>query len=226
MMSYTTALLELRQMIADTQYNKRSTKKKLVGDVDGSNKLFYSYDKRILGDTLDVFVDNEKVCYDLNDAISGEIQLKNAPEASQSVTASYYWTWWTDDELTNFLNKGAQMCGQISPEAESDPANDQSYLLIPPGLRNGALNFAASLADTALVQYLVARKHSQEFALEQDGGDDEGYSKFLDSLSKAASTFMKTGMTMRDDFYKAQGRQYSPAFGIKVVATRQYGPRR
>lgn len=233
---YPNAITELRQLIADTQYNKRTTKKALIGDVNGTNDLFYTYDKRIIAgqgaiaQTLVVYVDDvENDNWSLNDPIGGEIQMTTPPTTGQKLTATYYWNWWTDAELINFLNKAAESIGITDPNAiNSTPTKnaDQAYQAIPGGLKRAALLMATSLAFNGIAAYMFARRHSSEFLMEQDGNDDEGYSKLIDSCNKMSAQYEKSAYTARDDFYKAQGRQLFPTFQTKIVGTKSYGPRR
>lgn len=218
-MSYSTALAELRQLLADTEFHKKATKKKLIGKIDGNNQAFITYDKRILEDTLQVFVNDEEVNFTLEDAVRGEITLSEAPGLNTKATASYYFVWWLDDELKNFLNKGAETTSQWT-----DAVPDQAYLSIMPGLKTAALFIAASLATRSLIQYLVNRRHSEEFVIEQDGNDDNGFSQMISALQKTADAYYKDGLQHRDDFYKRQGKRNAPAFGVKMGTTRRYGP--
>lgn len=220
-MSYDNAVLELRQLLADTDFNKKATKKKLIGPVDGNNTSFFTYDKRISEDTLEVFVGNESVDFTLEDAVKGQITLSDAPAVNTKVVASYYWKFWLDEELINFLNKGAESTGEFSG-AQPDTA----YLLIQPGLKTAAMYFAANMANTSLVQYLVNRRHSEEFLVEQDGNSDEGFSMMIKSLSEAGDSYWKKAVFHRDDFYKRLGKRNAPAFAIKVGRRANYGPRR
>ncbi|MBL0233237.1 MAG: hypothetical protein IPQ08_06190 [Chitinophagaceae bacterium] len=218
-MPYTLALTELRQMLDDSPFNKKVSKKKLIGNIDGSNVRFISYDKRLYSDTLQVFVGEESVGFTLVDDVGGEIDLTEPPSGNVKVTASYYWQWWTDSELKNFLNKGAEMVGQ-----SVTTTIDNAYLNIPSGLKTGSLLIASSLAARALISFIVLRKHSSEFLLEQDGNSDSNYDATLKTLQLLADMNWKNGIEQRDDFYKRQGRRNSPAFGIKIGQNRRYGP--
>lgn len=225
-MNYTTAITELRQMIADTNMAKRVTRKTITGTADGNNQLFYTWDKRLYEDTFQLFINSElqdEDSFDVSNAVAGEITVKSAPDKDSDMRASYYFQWWLDEELVNFLNKGAETIGLTDPNI-SRTHTDSAYLLIPGGLKNGALKFAAHYAMDALVSRFIADKHSAEFLLEQDGNTDIGYTELIKSLQAQASNWFKQGLQMRDDFYKRQGRQYAPAFGIKQVNTKTYGP--
>lgn len=218
-MSYTAAITELRQLLSDTAFHKRVTKKKLIGNVNGDNKKFFTYDKRILEDTVEAFVNDAAVSFDIDDAIKGEITLATAPDKNSKVEASYYWQWWHDDDLTTFLNKGAEITSQ-----EDLTPPDTAYLQILPGLKTAALYFAANMATESLISYLATRRHSQEFLLEEDGNDDNKFSQTIQALTEQAKAMWDKAIFHRDDFYKRQGKRHAPAFGVKTVASRRYGP--
>ena len=218
-MSYSVAVTELRQLLADTEFHKKATNKKLIGKIDGDNKSFVTYDKRILEDTLEVMVDGTQVNFTLEDSVKGLITINDAPSINSKVTANYYFQFWIDDELKTFLNKGAEATSQWSSVIP-----DQAYLQILPGLKTAALFVAASLAQRSLIQFLVNRRHSEEFNIEQDGNDDSAFSQMINALQKNADQYWNDGMKFRDDFYKRQGKREAPAFAIKLGKVRNYGP--
>jgi hypothetical protein len=217
-MSYTKAITDLRQMLSDTILHKKATGKKLIGKVDGNNTVFYTYDKRISEETVEVMVNGEAVSFSVDDAIQGKITLGSAPDINSKVVANYYFTWWIDDELVNFLNKGAESTGQFT-----DTVPDDSYLKIIPGLRTAALYFACSMATNALVNLLMNRRHSEEFLVEQDGNDDSNFSSMIDALRRQSKDYWDRACWHRDDFYKRLGKRNAPAFGVKTVPSRKYG---
>lgn len=220
-MSYTTAISELRQLLADTEFHKKASRKKLIGKIDGNNQSFVTYDKRILEDTLEVYVNDDQVLFTLEDSIKGLISLSEAPAINTKLTANYYFVWWLDDELKNFLNKGAEATSQWTSAIP-----DNAYLSVTPGLKTAALFMACSMATRSLIQYMINRRHSEEFNIEQDGNDDAGFSSMISALQKIADQYWKDGIQHRDDFYKRQGKRNAPAFAIKLGKTRQYGPQR
>lgn len=225
-MSYDGAILELRQLLADTDFNKKASNKKLLGDINGENVNFITYDKRISEDTIEVTItqaDGEVIIpsVTVDDAIKGTITLSEAPALNSSVTANYYWRWWLDEELINFLNKGAETVSQTSILVP-----DEAYLQIPPGLKLAALDVAVSLANSAQIQYMINRRHSEEFLLEQDGNDDANFSNTISAMSGIVDAKLKSGLMLRDDFYKRQGKRFAPAFAIKLGVGKRYGPQR
>lgn len=220
-MSYTQAITEIRQLLSDTEFHKKATGKQLIGKVDANNVKFITYDKRLLSDTLEVFVNAEAVDFTLDDAVKGAITLSSAPDKNTKVTANYYWTWWNDDELITFLNKGAEATSQFSAAIP-----DQAYLQILPGLKTAALMLTASLATRSLIQMMINRRHSEEFLIQESGNDDTGFSQMITAMQKMADTYWKDGIAQRDDFYMRQGKRNAPAFGIKVGTPKGYGPNR
>lgn len=220
-MSYSAAITELRQLVGDSEFHKKATDKKLIGRIDGENAVFYTYDKRLLEDTLEVFVNGEAVSYSLNDAIKGQITLAEAPEQNSTISANYYFVWWLDEELQTFLNKAAESVSQ-----SDDTPPEEAWLLIPNGLRKPGLYFAAHDAMMSLITFLVNRRHSEEFLIQQDGNDDAGFSQMINALRGQAKDFWDRAIVSRDDYYKRQGKRSLPSFAIKPGVVTKYGPRR
>jgi hypothetical protein len=220
-MSYDSAITELRQLLSDSDKHKRASKKKLIGNVNGDNKSFQTYDKRVLEDGMEVFVADISVDFSLDDATAGLVTINTAPDKNTTVTASYYYQWWLDAEIKTFLNKGAESCSQFD-----NTAPEEAYLQINGGLKGAALYLAASYAMDSLVAYLVNRRHSQEYLIEEDGNDDNKFSSTIAAMTEQSKFFWEKGTWLRDDFYKRQGKRNAPAFGIKTVTQRRYGPYR
>lgn len=220
-MSYLKGVLELRQLISDTDGRKNASGKKLIGLIDGSNQNFVTYDKRIVEDSLVVYINNEVTRATVLDATKGKLSLADAPGINSKVTSDYSYQFWTDEELSNFLNKGAESCGQFS-----DSDMDQAYLRIEGGLRGAALYLAAALAMKSELAYLINRRHSEEFNIEQDGNDDTGFSQTIDAMRRLAESYHKDGMEHRDDFYKRLGKRDLPSSKIKSPRASRYGANR
>lgn len=222
MSTWAKAVTEFRQMLFDTDTNKRSTRKKILGDINGTNTKFRTYDKRLVESSVEVFQAGVAISFSVDDAVAGELTITPAPEGNVKLEASYYWTWWTDAEVTTYLNKGAEAVGQWNDNV----VPDQAYLQIPPGLKTAAMYFAASMAQTSLIQYMQNRPHSSEFLVEQDQKDDANFGATLDAMRRLANDYHDKAIQHRDDFYKRLGKREAPAFGVKIGATRNYGPRR
>lgn len=155
------------------------------------------------------------------DAVRGDILLASAPDVNSKVEASYYWTFWIDEELKNFLNKGAESTGVFSSDIP-----DNSYLSIQAGLKQSALLFAAHLSTNALISFLINRRHSEEFLIQQDGNDDSNFSQMINALRGQAKDYWDRACFHRDDFYKRLGKRNAPAFGVKYGRTSRYGANR
>jgi hypothetical protein len=219
--SYTAAVTELRQLLSDTTLHKKATQKKIIGAIDGVNVLFTTYDKRVLTTGFVTYVNGVEVDSTLVSAVEGTIEFGDAPGINSKVTASYYWQWWLDDELKTFLNKGAELTSSFS-----NLLPDEAYLQILPGLKTAALYFSAAFAMDSLISYLVNRRHSEEFLIEESGNDESAFSQTISAMREQSEAFWERAKWARDDFYKAQGKRESPSFGVKPGVTRQYGPKR
>ena len=221
MSTYDSAITELRQMLFDGTSNKSAHKKTLIGDIDGSNKSFITYDKRIIKASFKCYVDDTLTTATVDNEVTGEVTLSQPPAKNTKVVASYFWRFWLDPELKNFLNKGAESCSAFDADTP-----DEASLQIPPGLKKAALYFAAESALSAQINYLVNRRHSEEFNIEQDGNDESAFSETISAMRKNADSYWEKAVFHRDDFYKKAGRRNKPAFGFKAGQVKRYGPTR
>lgn len=220
-MSYANAITEFRQVMADTDLHKHSFQKKVLGRKDGDNTKFITFDKRVIEDTFTVQVDGVDVTFTMDDPVKGTFTVNEAPASNQELTASYYWQWWLDEEIKNFLNKGAESTGQFT-----DTIPDNSYLKIQAGLRSAAMLYGAYWATMSLIKYLEMRRHSSEYVIEEDGNRDANDAAMIDAMRREAADYITRADTARDDFWKRLGQRAKPSFGVKTVATRGYGPQR
>lgn len=219
-MSYVNAVIELRQLLADTDMHKKASKKKLIGAIGTENTVFFTGDKRIFEDTFELFINNvQSDAFTIDDPIKGQITLSEAPAPNSSVTANYYWQFWLDAELINFLNKGAESTG-----AFNDAIPDQAYLSIQAGLKTASLYFAANMAISSEIQFLINRNRSEEFLIQESGNDDTKFSQTIAAMKDNAKSYWDKAVFHRDDFYKRLGKRNLPAFAIKRGRTSNYGP--
>lgn len=231
-MSYTAAIAELRQLLSDNDTDKRSTQKQVLGNTNApgaTNVEFRTYDKRFIEDTFQPYINGVAVApsgFTITDNISGEFVFATPPAQNSKITASYYWQWWTDDELINFLNKGAEQIGIDDPTVTTGGPTDSAYLMVPQGLRSAALYYAAGWSQDKLVQYMMNRRHSGEYLLEQDKGGDEGFAQIIQQMRSQKTDYFKMADKFRNDFYTRQGRRNAPVFRVRMGRKKPYGPMR
>ena len=115
---------------------------------DGNHDLFAVPDPRLVPGSVKITLDGEDITdeipeYDEEDEDqtqyimldSGRIRLE-PPDNGQELRVSYYFQWFTDEELESFLTTAGQLLGYESVEAEG----------LTVGLRAPVLSFAAHYA--------------------------------------------------------------------------------
>lgn len=143
--------------------------------------------------------------FTVSDATNGIIAFASAPNPGtgqgQGVYVDYNYQWFTDAKLTEFLNEAAAQTNS----GTTDPTT------VVDGLKEAMLQYALSHSLMAR-----AAMYAERYATSggEAGQSVEAVSKALKSLSDAA---IKRADTLRDDFYKRQGRREAPA-----VATTNY----
>jgi hypothetical protein len=203
-MSWATSLSELRMLLNDGPTDKYRDKKRLLGKVDGTNKLFKSLEfRRITNFTsatapLGVYVSEVLASVASDDPDTGNVTLTTAPTDGNFVESSYYVQWFIDSEITFFLQTATRWLQSSTDQTE-----------IPPGLQPAALNYAASEAYQKLA-LKFAETQSSTFRLE-DAPDPKATS-VVDEYKKTSLEFRTKALSLRDEFYTRQGQSLQPLF--------------
>jgi len=197
-MSWTTALTELRDLIADNSTDKPRYRKALIGTIDGSNKVYKTFEKRRLTNFTSpptgagVFVDNVAVTVTSDNTTLGEVTLTAAPAINSTVQGTYYIQWFQDSELTNFLTQASQWLGF------------DAYANIPAGLRPSAKHFAAQEGYYRLSLWWAERL-SEVYRLEDAPSDRANDpAAFYKSLAEDAQ---KKAQSLRNSYYEGKGQE-------------------
>jgi hypothetical protein len=210
-----TAITALRNLIYDGPTHKLASLKKVLWVVDGNNQNFKTFEfRRITNFTtatypLGVFKDGAQILAAnilSDDTASGTFQIASAsipsPAARDIITATYYYQWFIDSELDEFLQQSSVWLGF-----------NTTYINIPDGLTPAALRFAAQQSYEAVAMKYSIRM-SQGYQLEDAPSED--ILKSIDAFQKMASSFMEKAETMRNDFYTRQGQSLAPNFGFQL----------
>lgn len=221
-MSWTTAALDLRNLLSDGDIDKARYRKRVFGEVNGTNTHFKTFEFRRTTDfstsslPLGVWVSGVNVGTSgitSDSPVTGDFDLLVAPTDGQVVEASYYIQWFLDTEIINFLRLSTNWLG-----LGDDP------LVVGQGLRPAALKYAASDAYQKLA-IKWAEMLSEQFMLNDSPDKDKNF-KIVDAYMKAAAQFRKDAEAVRDDFYSRSGREKQPLFGNNVGAVSDNVPKR
>lgn len=206
-----TSLTDLRILLNDNSFDKRAFEKSLFGSVDGTNTVFKTFETRIVPGSITIFVNKLPQTITAFDYVAGEFTLSTAPPPASAMKASYYFQYFLDNELTDFVSYGAE---RISIS---------DVTLVPFGLQQAVLEFAASFAYEKLSSRWM-NKMSETFLMQDAPMGNEATRSNL--FKQQADTHYKNAIELRDDFYKRQGRRNAPAYGRVKGNVPYYTPRR
>ncbi len=218
-----TAILALRTLIFDGPQDKYAFNKRVIGDIDGVNTSFKTFENRRITDftspsaPLGVYVSGALVTAtsdDLGDANTGAFTISPAPDPTLRavVTATYYYHLFVDSELDTFLQNASTWLGFNS-----------TYINIPDGLNSAALRFAAQEAyEAAAMRY--STRMAQVYKLEDAPSED--ILKSIAAFKDMAESFLAKAESMRNDFYTRQGQSLAPNFSFALGRVRDPVPRR
>jgi len=207
---------DLRRFLNDGPTDRPAKQKQILGNVDGVNRQFFTFDDRIVVGSLIVsvnFVDLAGTEFTLTDPIMGEITLVTPPAAQTTVRARYYFQFFTDVELEEALKLAT---GEI---VESDDVTQIVF-----GMKNTTLNFAGHFA---FVKQAIRWAHlmSSKFLVEDEPVEGETSSR-PNLFRQIASDYLKHALDMRTSYYTRHGRRNAPAFTVFKPNIPPSGPRR
>lgn len=129
------AIVSLRRRLSDGADDKYVHQMEVDPEPDGIQTTFAVPDSRLVADSLELTLEGSPVTPDTVDHPAGRFTLA-APDANQKLRASYYFQWFTDAELEDFLGQASNMVGYDGVEDES----------LPFGLRPATLTYACYFA--------------------------------------------------------------------------------
>jgi hypothetical protein len=219
-----TAILALRNILFDGPKDKRANNKKVLGPIDGVNATFTTFEYRrtvafnVATGVIGVFKNgvniNGFVSSDDTDSGIFTLSASGIPSnvSRDSLTATYYYQWFSDADLDQFLANASTWLGFST-----------TYINIPDGLNASCLRFAAQEAyEAAAAKY--STRISEVFQLEDAPSED--ILKSIAAFKDMADNFLQKAVTMRDDFYKRQGQPLAPNFGFQLGRVTDPTPRR
>lgn len=217
-MSWADPTTDLRNLIGDGAKDKERKLKQLVGQVDGTNKTFFTFEKRFLTDFTapatpeGAFVNSTLVAVTSQDAPIGQVVLTVAPDPGDIVEATYYFQWFENSELETFLRSASNWIG-----IGNDPTK------IEGGLQPPAKYYAAQEAVHKLsIQF--ANSNSAIYLMEE--GPKEKKVALVNHFRTLSKDYTDKAMKLLSHFYKGQGAQDGPVFASIAGAVPSVVPRR
>ena len=129
------AIESLRRRLSDGPDDKYIHQMEVDPEPDGVQVTFAVPESRLVSGTLTLTLDGVPALYDSVDDAAGKFTLA-PPDANQKLRASYYFQWFTDIELTDFLGQGTNIIGY---DGVTDPS-------LPLGLRPATLSYGCYFA--------------------------------------------------------------------------------
>jgi hypothetical protein len=220
------AILQLRNLLFDGPTDKLASQKKVLGVIDGVNTIFKTFETRRVNSFAasapfpqGLYLNGSPVLVTnviQDEPISGVFQLGPSAVPSNltrdSLTATYYFQWFEDSELDQFLQNATSWLGLSN-----------NYINIPDGLNASALRFASQEAYLAISNKYSVRM-AQTFQLEDAPNED--VLKSIQAFQSMAKDYMASAETMRNDFYTRQGQALAPNFNFQLGKVWDPTPRR
>lgn len=221
-MQWSTSVADLRSWLNDGPTDKLASRKRCLGRIEGANKIFKTFEFRRVTNltTADspfgVYVGPTQmgtlVTVDADNVAMGEFILNVAPDGPNTVVeATYYYQYFLDSELAQFLKNAAQWLGGTDA------------LTIAPGLQPAALAYASFIGMKKLAQKSTDYI-SQTYLLQDQPGSKN--TDLISNFIKLADEYFKDATKMRDDFYTRQGQSLAPLFGTVVGNIKDPSPMR
>lgn len=220
-MAWATALDDLRLKLSDTPLDKLRAFKRVLGQIDGSNKVFKTFEYRRVTDftaapaPLGVYLNQVRIssaAVASDDLQTGFFTLVTAPAPGDVLECTYYIQFFFDQNLSDFLRLSAQWLG-----LGTDPNN------IPAGLQPAALQYSAAEAYQKLAMRFS--EHLSETYRLEDTPDNDRF-KLVDEYKRMAEDCLKSAHTLRDEYYTRQGQSLQPLFGVNRGRVRDVAPPR
>lgn len=220
-MSWATAIADLRTRLSDGPTDRIRAFKRVFGQIDGSNKVFKTYEFRRVTDftaasgALGVYLNGTRL---LNTAVAsddlntGFFTLVTAPAAGDVLEATYYNQYFLDSELTTFLTLGTQWLGL-----------GDDYNVIPSGLRPCVLSYATG-EGYAKLAVRFSEHMSETYRLEDM--PDVARQALIEEYKKNGIEAKDQALKARNEYYTRQGQHLQPLFGVASPRITDVAPRR
>lgn len=220
-MSWATAVSDLRLKLSDTPLDKLRAFKRVFGQIDGTNKVFKTFEYRRVTDftsaaaPLGVYINQVRINaaqIASDDLQTGFFTLAVAPAPGDVVECTYYTQFFFDSNLQDFLRLGTQWLGLGT-----------DYNQVPEGLQPAALQYASAEAYQKLAMRFA--EHLSETYRLEDAPDAERF-KLVDEYKRMSEDCRNAATVLRDQYYTRQGQSLQPLFAVNRGKVRDVAPPR
>lgn len=218
-MIWPNAVADLRSVLSDGPTDKLRYRKKVIGDQDGTNTIFKTFEMRRVSNfttpptaPVGVYVNNAVATVTNDDLASGEFELASAPTDGDTLVATYYVQWFIDDELELFLRLGSSWAGF-----------GDAYLETPVDFQRAVVEYAAFQAYQKLVSKF-SENLAETYQL-YDAPDEKRFNP-VDVYMKIAKQKLDIATKLRDDVYERKGQAKAPRSATLAGRVRDVPPNR
>lgn len=219
MIPWTTAIADCRMTLSDGDTDKLAYRKKVIGIQDGSNLTFKTFEARRISNLVvavspaGVFLDNAAAAVASEDRESGEFTLSTpAPTDGQSLVATYYYRWFIDTELTEFLKSASNWAGF-----------GDDYTLVPDAFQPAVKEYVAFLGYQKLVAKMSVNL-AETYQL-YDAPDEKRFDPVAMYMKISKQKF-DLAVNLRDDVYSRKGQAKAPRSATLAGTVRDVPPNR
>lgn len=218
-MSWATAVADLRLKLSDNPNDKLRAFKRVLGQVDGVNKRFKTFEFRRVTDftsasaPLGVYINQviqAPAGIASDDLNTGYFVFNVAPAVDDVVEATYYVQFFLDAELQTFLRFSSNWLGL-----------GDDYTQVPNGLVPAAVHYAMGEAYGKLA--LRFAEHISETYRLEDAPHEDRF-QIVEQYKQLAKMAREEALGFRDQYYTRQGQHLSPLYGLNKGAVREVGP--
>jgi len=219
-MPWTTAKVELRELLNDNNNDKLRFRKRVIGTCNGSNVIFKTLEFRRLTNFITptapfgVFISDAATAATVTADFPeiGSFQLATAPANGDFVEATYYVQFFLDAELDTYLTSA---CRWIQ--------SSDDFTKIPPGLQPAALKYGAADAYEKLASKF--QEHLSDTYRTEDAPDEKKTS-LVSEYRTLALKYREESAKLRAQFYTRQDQALQPLFANNLGAVPDVPPRR
>ncbi len=202
--AWQTALTDVRTLLSDGANDKLVWMKKVLGILNGTNTIFKTFEARRIsplvgssGSPIGVFNNGVLVTTSAEDLESGQFTLAVAPVNGDTLVASYYYHWFDDTEIDQFLTTSSEWI-----------TGNDDYSSTPNGLWPAAKTYAAATGYQKLVSKMSINL-AETFQL-YDAPDQKRFDP-VKVYGDMAEKMFKLAFELRDDVYKnRKGQALAP----------------
>lgn len=220
-MGWLTAESDSRLKLNDQPNDKLRAFKRVLGQIDGSNRRFKTFEfRRVTNFTtatapLGIYIDQQLIMpseISLDDVTSGYFILATPPANGSVVEATYYCQNFLDSEIQSFLRLSCQWLGL-----------GDDYSQIPGGLQPAAIQYVSAEG----YQKLASRfsEHLSETYRLEDMPDVQRQA-LIAEYKEAAAQAREQAEHLRNEYYTRQGQHLAPLFGINAGMVQNVVPNR